>query len=82
MWFLFTGEIAGSGEFLEKVGLSFQHRFPLPNRNQLIFLYLNLCLYKLKKALATYTQKNVLINNEVMSEKHYIKQSIIIFYWN
>lgn len=64
---------------MEKVGLSFQHRFPLPSRNQLIFLCLSLCLYKLKKALATYTQKNVLINNEVMSEKHYIKMKYHYF---
>lgn len=73
MWFLFTGERADSWGLCRKsVSLSLWQRFSLPSRNQLIFLCPSLCLYKLKKALPTYTQ-NVLINNEVMSEKHYIK---------
>lgn len=37
----------------------------------------------MKKALATYAQKNVLINDEVMSEKYYIKTKYhYFFYWN
>lgn len=62
------------------VSLLLKHCLPLPSRNQLIFLCPSLCLYKMKKSLATYAQKNVLINDEVMSEKYYIKTKYHYFF--